>query len=188
MRKLSYLILVVGSISIMGCAATVIGAGAGTAAATGSDSRGFSTVVDDQSLEHNVNNVLDAQVPKGSFTVASYSGQVLVAGQVPTEEDYDKTNVAVTNTSGVKKVWNYVTVSPKESVGDISTDAYITSAAKTRLIAQKDVNTNNIKVVTCAGVVYLLGSKAGEKVQVDGAISGIKQISGVKNVVDLIKF
>jgi len=43
-------------------------------------------------------------------------------------------------------------------------------------------------VVTCAGVVYLLGKDAGNKIQINGAISGIREISGVKEVVNLIKF
>ena len=173
-------------LGVSGCAATVIGAGVGTAAATGTDSRGFGTVVDDQGLEHKVNSVLDAQVPEGSFTVASYNGKVLLAGQVSSDVEKSKAQIAASNTVGVKQVWNYVSIGKKESVGDISSDAYITSAAKTRLIAQKDVNTNNIKVVTCAGVVYLLGDNAGSTHQVQGAIDGIRQISGVKNVVNLI--
>ncbi|MBP9742087.1 MAG: BON domain-containing protein [Burkholderiales bacterium] len=187
MRKLSYLLIALLSTGIMGCAATVVGAGAGTAAATGTDTRGFSTVVSDQNLEHKVNSVLSAQVPNGSFTVAGYSGKILLAGQVPNEDDYDKADIAVVNTHGVKKVWNFLTVGKNETVGDISADAYITSAAKTRLIGQKGVNTNNIKVVTCAGVVYLLGQNAGRREQLDAAISGIRQISGVKNVVNLIR-
>lgn len=187
MRKFSYLLIALLSVAIMGCAATVVGAGAGTAAATGTDTRGFSTVVSDQNLEHKVNSVLSAQVPKGSFTVAAYSDRILLAGQVPNEDDYDKADVAAVNTHGVKKVWNFLTVGKNETVGDISADTYITSAAKTRLIAQKGVNTNNIKVVTCAGVVYLLGQNAGRKGQLEAAIAGIKQISGVKNVVNLIR-
>jgi osmotically-inducible protein OsmY len=175
-------------ISMTGCAATVIGAGVGTAAATGTDARGGGSVVDDQLLEHKVNSVLDAQVPNGSFTVASYDSDILLAGQVPSQKEYNKANLAVENTEGVKKVLNHLKIGKKESIGDISKDAYITSAAKTRLIAQKEVNTNNIKVVTCAGVVYLLGKDAGNKIQINGAISGIREISGVKEVVNLIKF
>lgn len=188
MRKLFYIVWIIAAFLISGCAATVIGAGAGTAAATGTDERGFGTVVSDQTLEHKVNSVLDAQVPNGSFTVASYAANVLLAGQVSSEDDYDKAITAVINTHGVKKVSNYLTVGKKETVGEISKDGYITSAAKTRLIAQKGVNTNNIKVVTCAGVVYLLGANAGKKHQIKGAITGIRQIDGVKNVVNLIKF
>ncbi len=178
-------------VGLNGCAAAVIGGAAGaggTAAATATDTRGSSTVFDDQGLEHKVNNVLAAQVPNGSFTVASYNSQVLLAGQVPSQTALDKAVLAAHNTAGVTKVWNNLTIGPKESFSDITNDTYITSAAKTRLIAQKQVNTNNIKVVTCAGVVYLLGQNAGDKVQLDGAVQGIHQIDGVKNVVDLIQY
>ncbi len=182
-------LLMLGAVmAINGCAATVIGAGAGAAVATGTDARGGGSVIDDQLLEHKVNSVLDAQVPNGSFTVASYNSEVLLAGQVSSKKEYSKADNAVANTDGVKKVMNHLIIGKKESLGDISKDAYITSAAKTRLIAQKEVNTNNIKVVTCAGVVYLLGKDAGSKVQINGAIRGIRDISGVKGVVDLIKF
>lgn len=187
MKQLTQVLIIGLTLGITGCAATVIGAGVGTAAAVGTDTRGTSTVVDDQTLEHRVNNVLSATVPHGSFTVASYDQQVLLAGQVPSKAAKSKADVATTNTAGVKSVWNYVTVGKNETMSSITQDTYITSAAKTRLIAQKKVNTNNIKVVTCAGVVYLMGKDAGDPVQVNGAIEGISQISGVKNVVNLIQ-
>lgn len=185
---LGRLVFIILSFVISGCAATVIGAGVGTAVAVGSDSRGGSTVIDDQSLEHSINNVLSAQVPHGSFTVASFNQNVLLAGQVPTQEDKNKAEIAVTNTVGVKKVWNYLTVSVNETFGNISHDTYLTSLAKSRLIGQKGVSTNNIKVVTCNDVVYLMGNKsAGDPVQIDGAVKGIEGISGVKKVVNLIQ-
>lgn len=176
---------VAGTVS---CATAVIGgSAAGAGVATGLDARGSKMVMKDQHIEHKVNNVLSAQIPKGSFTVASYDRHVLLAGQVPSAADKAKAETAASNTYGVTGVWNYLTVGPNESVGDITKDAYLTSAAKTRLIAQKDVNTNNIKVVTSNGVVYLLGMKAGNSREIRGAITGIKGIDGVKNVVNLIK-
>ena len=174
---------------ITSCAAAVVGgavAAGGAGAATATDARGSGNVVDDQSLEHKVNDVLSAQVPKGSFTVASYAQEILLAGQVPTAADKARAETAAANTAGVKHVWNYLSVGPNEDAGAISNDAYLTSAAKTRLISQKGVNTNNIKVVTSNKVVYLLGRKAGKTNQIHAAINGIKQINDVQNVVNLI--
>jgi|GEM_PF-6474074 len=188
LNMVGQLIFITLSIGVSGCAATVV-AGVGTGVAVGTDSRGAGTVVDDQTLEHSINNVLDAQVPNGSFTVASHDGRVLLAGQVSTQEEKDKAAVAVTNTDGVKKVWNYLTLSINETVGDISHDTYLTSLAKSRIIGQKGVNANNIKVVTCSDVVYLLGDSntVGDSAQIAGAIKGIESISGVKKVVNLIQ-
>lgn len=184
-KKLTFIALALAS---GGCAATLIGAGVATAAAVGADSRGAGTVVSDQTMEHRVNNVLSAQVPSGSFTIASHNQSILLAGQVPTQEQKDKAELAVINTAGVKKVWNYLSISVNETAGDITHDTYLTSLAKSRLIGQKGVNTNNIKVVTCNAVVYLLGGKsAGKAEQISGAITGIEGISGVRKVVNLIQ-
>jgi osmotically-inducible protein OsmY len=184
-RTLFYLGLVILSISLSNCAAVVPGAATGVATAT--DPRGFKGVVNDQTLEHDVNSVLSKQAPDGSYTVASFNNNVLIAGQVPFAEYKDKVYLAVKNTEGVKHIYNYLTIAKNESVSDISHDTYLTSLAKSRLFGQKGVNSNNIKVVTCANVVYLLGKDSGSLAQIDSAIVGIKQIDGVKDVVNLIK-
>lgn len=187
MKKIASLLILLATMGLTGCAATVIGAGAATGAAVAADDRGAGNVVSDQNLERKVNNVLSAQVPSGSFTVASYRNEVLLAGQVPTAADKDKAFLAAKNTAGVKNVFDYITIRKNETFSQISNDTYLTSLAKSRLITQKKVNANNIKVVTCEKVVYLLGSNAGDSVQVNGAISGIRQIDGVKDVVNLIQ-
>lgn len=156
-------------------------------ATTDSAKLSINAVIDDQTLEHNINNVLSTQIPDGSFTVASLDQKVLLAGQVPNKDDRYKAELAVTNISGVKKVWNYITISNAETVVDITHDAYLTSAAKSRLIAQKGINANNIKVITTGSIVFLLGSQSGDPVQLAGAIDGIKNISGVVRVVNLIQ-
>lgn len=186
---LKRLLIPITTVCLASCSAVVVGgvaAAGGTGIATATDARGGGTVVDDQSLEHKVNQVLSAQIPKGSFTVASYDQKILLAGQVPTNADKAKANSAAANTAGVKKVWNYLTVGANEDAGDITNDAYLTTAAKTRLISQKDVNTNNIKVVTSNGIVYLLGKQAGKADQIQAAIVGIKGINKVRGVVNLI--
>lgn len=142
--------------------------------------------VDDQTLEYKVGQILRYQLPEASFTVVSYGQKILLAGQVPTALDKTKAVTAVTNTTGVNNVWNYLTIGENEDSKDIAKDAYLTSAAKTRLIAQKGVNTNNIKVVTSNKVVYLLGHNAGDPAQLKAAIVGIKGISDVHDVVNLI--
>lgn len=162
---------------------TVFAAGASASAV---NSNGMVERVDDQNLERKVNQVLSDQIVKGNVTVASYGHGVLLAGQVATHKDKTKAVTATSNTIGVSKVWDYLSVGPNEDAGDIANDAYLTTVAKSRLIAQKDVNTNNIKVVTSNRVVYLLGNDAGKPDQIQAAIVGIKGINNVRRVVNLI--
>lgn len=186
-KHLKIITLTVGVLSLSSCAAAVIGGtAAGTGVAIGTDDRGTKSVFDDQSLGNRAKDIATAINSKGSYTISSYNGIILLAGQVPTQSDKDKIYSSVQNMSGIKGVANYLEVGKNQSMGQISKDVYLTSSAKSRLIAQKDVNTNNIKVVTCNGVVYLMGAKAGNSTQISGAISGIKEIDGVKNVVNLI--
>lgn len=189
MKKYSKILLLLCSIGVLSsCATAVIGGAAiGTGVAVGTDDRGTGTVYDDQKLSSRAKDIANAINSKGSYTISSYNGHILLAGQVPTGEDKEKIYNSVSNMNGINGVWNYLSVGKNQSIGQISTDTYLTSAAKSRLIAQKDVNTNNIKVVTCNGIVYLMGNKVGSMVEVEGAISGIKEIDGVKGVVNLIQ-
>ena len=150
------------------------------------DPQSIGMTVDEQTLSHTVNQVLSAQLPNGSFTIASYGKEVLLAGQVPSALDKTKAEDATINTAGVIKVWNYLTVESNEDSAAIAHDAYLTSKARTRLVAQNGVNTNNIKVVTSNKVVYLLGQDAGKSRHIKAAIVGIRKIEGVKKVVNLI--
>lgn len=160
---------------------------AADANASAANSNGMVERVDDQNLERKVNQVLSDQLVKGNLTVASYGHGLLLAGQVATHKDKTKAVTAAKNTTGVSKVWDYLSVGPNEDAGDIANDAYLTTAAKSRLIAQKGVNTNNIKVVTSSRVVYLLGKNAGQSEQIKAAIVGIKGINNVRKVVNLIE-
>jgi osmotically-inducible protein OsmY len=148
--------------------------------------RSTGTMIDDENIEHLVNKQLSEQIPKGSFTVVSYGKKVLLTGQVPNKMDHDKAKSIADNIQGVKGVWNYLSVGANENAGNITNDAYLTSLAKTRFIAQKDVNTNNIKIVTSNKIVYLLGYDVGKPSQVRAAVSGVKSIDGVHGVVNLI--
>ena len=189
MKRFESVILLSSFLLLNSCATAVIGGAAaiGTGVAVETDDRGGKIVYDDQKLASKAKNIASSINSNGSYTISSYNGHILLAGQVPNKSDRDKIGSSVSNINGIKGVWNYLTVEKNQSVAQISKDAYFTSAAKSRLIAQKDINTNNIKVVTCNGIVYLMGSKVGSLDQLNGAISGIKEIDGVKGVVNLVQ-
>jgi osmotically-inducible protein OsmY len=90
-----YLIMVLASITAINfssCAVAVVGGGS-TVAAVASDTRGVKEVANDQVLAHNVKTVLDKQIPNGSFTIASYNHEVLLAGQVATLKEKNKAEI-----------------------------------------------------------------------------------------------
>lgn len=182
MKKLNQLLaLGCATVTFAGCATS-----SGTTTSENNSTTPSTSFFENQSLENSAQDVLSKYYPKGNFSVVAYDDNVLLLGQIPTQADKDDATVRVKALPKVAMVWNYLEVGKNEGIGQSTTDAYLTTAAKSRLVAQKDVNTDNIKVVTENGTVYLLGKNAGNSVQVNGAAAGIKSIDGVKGVVNLI--
>jgi osmotically-inducible protein OsmY len=102
MKKLilKTILLITTGLLLNNCAAIL--AGGATSVAVAKDPRGFSGVIDDQQLEHKINKVLAKEFESGSYTIASFNGNVLIAGQVPNQAYKDKINLAVKSISGVK--------------------------------------------------------------------------------------
>lgn len=182
MKKLNQLLFLgCATVTFVGCATP-----SGTAANENKNTTASTSFFENQSLENSAQDVLGKYYPKGNFSVVAYDDNVLLLGQIPTQADKDDATTRIKSLPKVANVWNYLEVGKNEGIGQSTTDAYLTTAAKSRLVAQKDVNTDNIKVVTENGTVYLLGKNAGNSIQVNGAVDGIKSINGVKAVVSLI--
>lgn len=182
MRKFNQLlVLSCAAVTFAGCATS-----SGTSASDSKSTAQNTSFFENQSLENSAEDILNKYYPKGNFSTVAYDDNVLLLGQIPTQADKDDATVRVKALPKVANVWNYLEVGKNEGIGQATTDSYLTTAAKSRLVAQKGVNTDSVKVVTENGTVYLLGKNAGNSIQVNGAVDGIKSIDGVKDVVNLI--
>lgn len=183
MKKLNQLLILSCAVLTFAGCATSSGQSTDTSKTTTSSSS--TSFFENQSLENSTEDVLKNYYPAGSFSTIAYDNNVLLLGQIPTQANKDAAAGKIKALPKVVNVWNYLEVGKNVSVEQVTKDGYLTTAAKSRLIAQKGVNTNNIKVVTENSTVYLLGKNVGSHTELDGAIVGIKGIAGVKNVVNL---
>lgn len=71
---------------------------------------------------------------------------------------------------------------PGATVGNFMDDSYITSAVKTKLLADTGLKAFDIKVITEARVVTLKGTLPSAVLR-DQAITVAKSVSGVKDVI-----
>ncbi len=168
------------SISMFGCATSN-----SSADSANTKPKTETSFFENQMLEHDVSQTLSNYFPKANLNIVAYDNKVLLTGQVATESQKQEAYQKTKDLPNVSQVWNYLEVESNIGFSQSTTDAYLTTAAKSRLIAQKEINTNNIKVVTENGSVFLLGKNVGNTVQLGGAIDGIKSISGVKKIVNL---
>jgi osmotically-inducible protein OsmY len=86
---------------------------------------------------------------------------------------------------GVREVYNELGVGPVSSLGSRSTDSFIDSKVKARLVDSNQISANHIKVVTERAIVHLMGIVNDREAKV--AVAVARTTSGVKKVVNLME-
>ncbi len=119
-------------------------------------------------------------------SVACFNGVVLLAGQVNNRRQAVEIEHIAKNISGVTEVHNLMTVSASASALTDFSDMWITTKIKSKFLAAKDVNLNQIKVVTDNGTVYLMGIVPHK--QANAAVYLARTTDGVQRVVKIFSY
>ena len=186
LRRLALLVVVPALVSVLsGCIAAVVG-GAGTAVLVGEDRRTVGTVTEDRGIELKAANRINDKFKDAHINVTSYSRMVLITGEAvdaTAKVEIEKIVHAVENVRGV---YNEITVAGVTALSARANDTFITSKVKARFVDQRKFNAVHVKVVTEAGVVYLLGLV--KRKEADDAVEITRTTSGVQKVVKLFEY
>ena len=170
---------------LQGCV-PVIAAGATAGALSAFDRRSLGTQTEDETIEWKSSARISEKFgDKVHINFTSFNRKVLLTGEVPSAEDKAEAELIVSGVNNVQGVYNELTVGPVSSFSDRSNDSYITSKVKGRMVDSGKFNPVHVKVVTEAGVVFLLGMVT--QPEADSAISVARTTSGVKKVVNLLE-
>jgi osmotically-inducible protein OsmY len=152
------------------------------------DRRTTGTYIGDQEIELRSTNALYEAFPDktGSISTTSYNGQVLLTGQVADENMRNRVGEIVTKLPGVRKVFNELTVSGVASLTSDVNDMSITTSVKSRMMVDDKVPVTKVKVVTEAGIVYLMGLVTHS--EATSATEVARTTSGVTKVVTLFEY
>ncbi|MDU6259360.1 MAG: division/outer membrane stress-associated lipid-binding lipoprotein [Haemophilus parainfluenzae] len=189
LSQLKKIALILGTAALLqGCAAALVGgAAAGTKVAT--DPRTMGTQVDDETLEVKVENALDkdAQIKsEGRVNAVSYSGRILLIGQVPDENVKDTATSLTKGVEGVNDVYNELRIAPKITFGQITKDSWITTQIKSKLFVGDNVKATDVKIITENGEVFLLGNVTQS--QGNSAAEIASNVAGVQKVIKVFKY
>ena len=102
-----------------GCAAIVIGATVGAGTLVAMDRRSASVIQSDQAVEQKVGKAVSDRWPPASgvhVNVTSYSGKVLLTGEVPTAAIRGQIEKIASSTQYVQAVTNEILVGPESTV------------------------------------------------------------------------
>lgn len=187
--KLSHIVFLAAACgAIQGCAPVVVGAAAGGAVMVADDKRTTGTMVDDQTIELKVAGAFDdsKKLSDAHINVTSFNGIVLLSGEVPTPAQRVQAEQLALKVQKVRRVHNELTLGPNSSLGSRSKDTWITTKVKSKLFGDKKVSANQIKVVTEAGTVYLMGLVPHQ--EADAAVAVVRETDDVKRIVKLFEY
>lgn len=176
---------------LSGCAGILVG-GAATGISVAHDRRTTGMVVDDQTIELKLYDVLNRQLPPGNrISITSYNGTVLMTGEAVSEGARQRAESIARSFSEppVRMVYNELVVGPPSPLSVQSNDALLTTKVKTALFQINtipDFDPTRVKVVTDRGVVYLLGLV--RPVEANATAEVASQVGGVRQVVTLFEY
>ncbi|MGP1683474.1 MAG: BON domain-containing protein, partial [Giesbergeria sp.] len=123
---------------------------------------------------------------KVHINVTSYNRQVLLTGEVPTEEVRNAVAQTVTNVANVRSIVNELAVMPSTPITQRSNDTFITGKMRASLVDAKDLTSSAFKVVTERGVIYLMGIVSQREAARATAIA--RGVNGVRKVVRVFEY
>jgi osmotically-inducible protein OsmY len=184
--RFALLSAVVCLLGLAGCAPVLVGAGAAGALSMSEDRRTSGAQLDDQSIEWRAaSRIGDRYSNKVHVNVTSYNRVVLLTGEVPDERTRGEVDKMVREVPSVQATTNELVVAELTSLGSRTTDSFITSKIKTRFLDAAKFNALQVKVVTEAGVVYLLGTVTDQEAA--DAVEIARTTGGVRKVVKLFE-
>ncbi len=188
MIKLRLLFICFMLIGVNGCAALVATtAVVGTDMAT--DRRTTGIYIEDQNIELKANSALSDDpelADKADITTTSFNRIALITGQAPTAELKSRASAIVRQVENVKTVHNEIKVLAPDSFFSSTGDAWITTKAKSLLLAEDDLASHHIKVVTENGDLFLMGLVT--RAEAAKAIAVVREIDGVETVVEVFEY
>lgn len=164
----------------------LIAAGAGTAAMVAVDRRQPDVVLGDQRIELSASNRISERFREAHVNVISFNRVVLLTGEAQTAQMKADIERLVAEITEVKSVVNELQVAGPSSFGSRSNDTYLTGKVKASFLGADKFSPNDVKVVTEASVVYLMGLVTRK--EADDATEAARSTGGVQKVVRVFEY
>lgn len=174
--------------ALSGCVGVVLGGAAGGASVI-NDPRTAGSQVEDESIELKAGNAIHGEkdlAQQVHINVTSYNQIVLLTGEAPTEDMRARVVELVKGVEKVRTTHDEITIAAPSPLTARTTDSWLTTSVKARIVGAKELNAIRIKVVTEASTVYLLGLVT--KQEADLAAQLASQTAGVQRVVKLFEY
>lgn len=186
-RTLALIALLGLAPQLQGCVEmAVVGVGAAILAAN--DRRSVGAQTEDQEIElRGSSRINDRFGEKVHINVTGYNRNALLSGEAPDAATKEQIEKIVREIPNVRGVVNEIQIAALSSYSARGNDSYLTSKVKARFVDNSGAfSVNHVKVVTEAGVVYLLGLVTRK--EADAAAEIARTTGDVRKVVRVFEY
>lgn len=185
-RSLVRLAAVLALVPLVQACFPLVATGVGATALLASDRRTTGIYIEDENIEWKVLARVREDFPGSHITATSFNRRVLVTGEATSEGTRRQIEEAIRAIPSVREVVNEMQVAGASSLTSRGNDAIITSNVKARMVNNGKFSPTHVKVVTEAGVVYLMGLVT--QAEGEAAVEVARTTSGVNRVVKVFEY
>ena len=190
MNKHTFLIPLVFVFCLSACVpVALVAAGATVGGAIVYDKRGVKNIAQDRNTGSQALKKIsdDPQLQSQThITIATFNNIMLLAGQAKTDELRTRVYQIASDIPNLKLIYNEISIETPTTQSVQTHDAWITTKVKSAMLAEKGLNSTQIKVITENSVVYLMGIVTHK--QADLAASVASTVSSVAKVIRIFEY
>jgi osmotically-inducible protein OsmY len=165
----------------------LIGAGGAAAVSALEDRRTTGTQIEDQGIESRTQGRINERLgERAHVNVTVFNRSVLLTGEAWDETARAEIEQIAAAVPNVRSVTNEVQVAGLAAAASRANDTALTAKVKGRMLNVKGLNPYHVKVVTEAGVVYLLGLVT--ELEAEAAVDVARTTGGVRKVVKVFEY
>ena len=165
------------------CAPVLVMGTATTLTTSAAEERGIGGVISDTEIKARIKLKWSEEKPAlgDMIDVTVRQGRVLLTGVVNRPENKIDAIRLTWTIVGVQEVIDETTIGDQGSWGEYTSDAWISTKIKSKLLVDNDVRSLNYNIQTVNGIVYIMGIAQDQK-ELDQVIDYARHVSGVKKV------
>jgi len=172
---------------LQGCIEAMVVGGAATGVLIAADRRQPEVVAGDERVGLTAQSRIGERYgDRAHVNVTSYNYSVLLTGEAPDAQAKAEIEKIAAQVPQAKGVVNELQIAGPSSMGSRATDTYLTGRVKGAFVTENKFQANHVKVVTEAGVVYLLGLVTRKEAEDATALA--RSTSGVQKVVRVFEY
>lgn len=182
--------IIASNFALTGCS-HVVGAASDKPIAQDPKERSFGSAIDDEKIEiATLVNLRKASplLENANISATSYNGIVLLTGQVQAADIKALASEETRKVTRVREVHNELTIQGNASLLTATSDTWLTSKVKTKMMTDMNLESGRVKIVTESGVVYIMGlltrKEASRATEIARTTGGVQKVVKVVEYID----